>query len=956
MDAISKGHIFGSTRCWMYSIEWRKRGLPHAHILIWLKDKITSDQIDSVISAELPHPQQDPCLFDIIIKNMVHGPCGNVNPKSSCMKDGKCTKRYPRQLLDDIQTGEDGYPLHRRRAPENGGVKTKIKIKIGNSYREVEIDNRWVVPYCPLLSRIFQAHINGEYCNSVKSIKYICKYVNKGSDQAVFGLESDGSANDEIKRYLFGRYISSNEAVWRILNFQIHERYPMVMHLSVHLENGQRVYFTEDNLHDRVDEPPNTTLTAFFLLCQQDNFAKTLLYCDVPKYYTWEASRKVFKRRIQGAAVPGHGGVRTTGALGRVYTVHSNNFECFFLRLLLHTIKGPTSFEALRTVNGQVCATFREACQLRGLLEDDAHWDATMLEAAAAHSPRRLRNLFAILLTTCGLSNPGQLWESHKESLTEDILMRARIRNPGMDLAYTSDMFNQALILLEDKVLGMAGKDLKQLGLPTPERNQGDRLSREMLRETSYDVDQLDQHVSVNEPLLVTDQKVAYNAILDLVNSKTGGIVFLDAPGGTGKTFVINLILAKIRQQSKIAIAVASSGIAATLLEGGRTAHSAFKLPLNLSHCENPLCNISKGTGQANILQKCEIIVWDECTMSHKHALEALDRTLQNLRGNKTLMGGVVVLLAGDFRQTLPVIPRGTMADELKACLKASYLWRYVSKLGLTTNMRVHLQGDVSAGRFAQQLLTLGDGKLPIDPTNGLINIPNNFCNLVESIEVLKNSVFPNIQRHFNDHKWLCERAILAPKNNSVNAINLQVQQQLPGEAKSYVSLDTVVDADQAVQYPTEFLNSLEPPGMPPHNLLLKIGSPIILLRNLDAPRLCNGTRLCVKSLMPHVIEATILTGCAKGEDVFIPRIPLIPSDMPFEFKRLQFSVRLAFAMSINKAQGQSLKVAGINLETPCFSHDQLYVACSRVGTGKNLYVFAPDAKTKNVVYQTALQ
>ena len=259
--------------------------------------------------------------------------------------------------------------------------------------------------------------------------------------------------------------------------------------------------------------------------------------------------------------------------------------------------------------------------------------------------------------------------------------------------------------------------------------------------------------------------------------------------------------------------------------------------------------------------------------MSHKHALEALDRTLQDLRGNKTLMGGVVVLLDGDFRQTLPVIPRGAMADELKACLKASYLWRYVRKLGLTTNMRVHLQGDVSAGRSAQQLLTPGDGNVPVNPPDGLISIPNSFCNLVESIEVLKTSVFPNIQHHFKDHKWLCERAILALKNNSVNAINLQVQQQLPGEAKSYASLDTVVDVDQAVQYPTEFLNSLEPSVMPPHNLVLKVGSPIMLLRNLDAPKLCNGTQLSVKSLMPHVIEATILTGCAKGEDVFIPRI-----------------------------------------------------------------------------------
>ncbi|CAF1454121.1 unnamed protein product [Rotaria sp. Silwood1] len=956
MNIITKSHVFGPTQCWMYSIEWQKRGLPHSHILIWLKDKIKPDEIDSVISAELPDRQQDPRLFQVIVKNMIHGPCGSINPGSSCMKDGKCTKRYPRQLIQDTQTGEDGYPLYRRRSPEDGGFKARIKTKFGNSIQEIEIDNKWVVPYCPLLSRIFQAHINVEYCNSVKSIKYICKYVNKGSDQAMFGFGKDGTTVDEVEQYQLGRCISSNEAVWRILDFSIHERHPTVVHLAVHLENGQRVYFTEDNLHERINEPPKTTLTAFFLLCQKDEFARTLLYCDVPKFYTWNASEKAFKRRVQGTSVPGYRSIRATNALGRVYTVHPNNFECFFLRLLLHTIRGPTSFEALRTVNGRKCATFREACQLLGLLEDDTQWNATMTEAATIQSPSQLRNLFIILLLVCGPSNPGKLWESYKESLTEDILIKARRDNPGLALNYTPDMFNQTLIILEDKALAMAGKDLKQLGLPTPLRTLGDRLTREILRETSYDLNDLNEYISTNEPLLLPDQKAAYNTILDRINRKAGGIIFLDAPGGTGKTFVINLLLAKIRRKSEIAIAVASSGIAATLLHGGRTAHSTLKLPLNLTQCETPLCNISKGTGEAKVLQECKLIVWDECTMAHRKALEALDRTLQDLRGNGKLMGGAVLLLAGDFRQTLPVIPKGTMADELKACLKASYLWRHVHKLELKTNMRVHLQGDVAAGQFAQQLLNLGDGKIVADPTNGLITIPNNFCNIVDSIETLKTSVFPDIRRCFNDHKWLCERAILAPKNYSVNTINLQIQQQLPGVDISYKSIDTVVDIDQAVQYPTEFLNSLEPPGMPPHSLVLKVGSPIILLRNLDAPRLCNGTRLCVKSLMPHVIEATILTGCARGEDVFIPRIPMIPNDIPFEFKRLQFPVRLAFAMSINKAQGQSLKVAGIHLETPCFSHGQLYVACSRVGTGKNLYIFAPDGKTRNIVYRTALQ
>ena len=150
-----KAQIFGELRCYMYSIEWQKRGLPHAHILIWLKNKIMPDQIDSCIRAELPDETEDPVLFQIVSRHMLHGPCGTLNPSSPCMKDGMCTKRYPRQFVQDTQTGRDGYPLYRRRNPQQGG----FTVKRG----QVEYDNRWVVPYCPLLSRIFNAHINVEY-------------------------------------------------------------------------------------------------------------------------------------------------------------------------------------------------------------------------------------------------------------------------------------------------------------------------------------------------------------------------------------------------------------------------------------------------------------------------------------------------------------------------------------------------------------------------------------------------------------------------------------------------------------------------------------------------------------------------------------------------------------------------------------------------------------------------
>ncbi|GBM23565.1 hypothetical protein AVEN_122858-1, partial [Araneus ventricosus] len=131
---------------------------------------------------------------------------------------------------------------------------------------EVSVDNTWIVPYCPLLTKIFNAHINVEYCNSVKSIKYVCKYVNKGSDIAMFDLTSGENGLNEIHQYQMGRYISSNEAVWRILNFPIHERYFTVINLSIHLENGQRVYITTENAAQCGQAPGETTLTSFFRL------------------------------------------------------------------------------------------------------------------------------------------------------------------------------------------------------------------------------------------------------------------------------------------------------------------------------------------------------------------------------------------------------------------------------------------------------------------------------------------------------------------------------------------------------------------------------------------------------------------------------------------------------------------------------------------------------------------
>jgi len=175
----------------LYSVVWQKRGLPHAHILVWLVDKIRPDEIDSIISTEIPDETVDPKLYTVVTKHMIHGPCGDLNCNSPCIVDGKCSKPYPKDLIAETITGNDGYLLYRRRSVANNGRSVVVKIRRQN----VDVDNRWIVAYPPILSKAFETHINVEYCNSVISIKYICKYVNKSSDMAIFAVTN---ANDEV--------------------------------------------------------------------------------------------------------------------------------------------------------------------------------------------------------------------------------------------------------------------------------------------------------------------------------------------------------------------------------------------------------------------------------------------------------------------------------------------------------------------------------------------------------------------------------------------------------------------------------------------------------------------------------------------------------------------------------------------------------------------------------------
>ncbi|XP_029651256.1 uncharacterized protein LOC115224488 [Octopus sinensis] len=226
---------------------------------------------------------------------------------------------------------------------------------------------------------------------------------------------------------------------------------------------------------------------------------------------------------------------------------------------------------------------------------------------------------------------------------------------------------------------------------------------------------------------------------------------------------------------------------------------------------------------------------------------------------------------------------------------------------------------DLDAGRFAAQLLDLGNGNVQ-QVCNGDIPFPNGCGILVKTVQELITNVYPNIGHNFQDHDWICERAILAPKKEIVQVVSWKLMQPINSEERHYLTIDTVVDPYEAVNDPTEFPNSLDPPEMPSHRLTSKKEVPIMVLENLDPPKMCNGTKLIVRQMHPHLLEATNLTGQGKAEDVFIPRIPLIPAEISFEFKRLQFPARVCFAMLINNSQGPLVKIVELHLMQQCFS------------------------------------
>nr|GEU99212.1 DNA helicase [Tanacetum cinerariifolium] len=516
-DAINRGDNDGSD-CGIrvilpqsFTVEFQKRGLPHCHCLLWIHESVLvsrEEDIDMYVSAKLPSEDVDPECYSIVSEFMMHGPCGLACPSASCMHNSpRCKKNFPKEYCQHTYIDKNGFVHYKRRNTDVTTTRQNIKL-----------DNNYVVPYNKKLLTTFYARINVEYYGWSMLIKYLFKYISKGTDCVVARISTNGTnvselrastttyrpqvVVDEIKNYLDARYISPHEACWRIFEFNIHYREPAVQILSVHLMNMQRVAFRDQDRLDSIvvdTHKKKTTLTEWLHYNEWNTDGRHLTYLDFPYEFVWYADGKM---------------------------------------LLCHQ-KGCKSFLGIRTVNDVVYPICRAACEALGLLENDREWEITLEEVALTATPVELRTLLTHILTFCQVSDPMKLWNRTWKRMSEDIpytsSISLNISNLHID---DSDLEDYVLYELEN-CLNHCSKSLADFGLRMPPERLISVLKNKLLmEEKNHDRTLLVAHKDQLLPQLNDKQRHIFSLIMDACFNNRQELVFVYGHGGTGKAFL----------------------------------------------------------------------------------------------------------------------------------------------------------------------------------------------------------------------------------------------------------------------------------------------------------------------------------------------------------------------------------------------------------------------------------
>ncbi|KAK0422281.1 hypothetical protein QR680_007483 [Steinernema hermaphroditum] len=813
-------------------------------------------------------------------------------------------------------------------------------------------------------------------------------------------LRKDPKSNvvdyDENAYYRKVRYMTSMEAMWRLLSYPIYRMSHVVQPLYVHDPRGPVMKFKEGEEEKAGKKaargPKKTKLTAYFDLCTVDPAAKELRFDEVPKHYVFKERQKKWVKRKNDL-----GEIVT-----RVGTISPANKELFAIRLLLLHRKGVTSWEDLRTVtdndgNKVVCETYARAAELLGLTESDAMWmkvmDAAMNEIP---STNRRRKFLAMLIVHNQPSNPMALIKEHLDALCP-VSSRRKDWTDQQRINYVLNHIQYHI--LEHGLL------LADVGLEDTKDFNDARVRAEIEGDDEQITDTTDgaparadavTYADQVQKQLNANQADVYKEILDAVDGRVDKTVtnpnhlfFVTGEGGTGKTFLFNALIARVNARKSQYVACASTGIAALLLQGGSTAHKAFCI--NNDVRAEDQSRIKFETYYAQRIRDADLIIIDEVSMMHRVVLEYIEKVLKSCYTDEEIKKkpfcGKVVVLSGDFKQLDPVpFPEdqhGAGDEQRKAAvltssLKCSKIFEQFKELKLTENMRM----DPAEVEFRELVRNIGLGRNFI-PGTEFVQLPADRA--AANAEEVISFCYPDefLKDPLNNVELAKGSNVLMPRNNAVFKWNDVILNRMRGRAKMFLGIDRNMERreDQgAAMFKThqadhdlENIHMECPTGVPPYKLKLKIGAIIMLIRNLSlTDRLCNGTMLQVMKMTDELMVCRRLdTSGQYDELVYLPKIRFIHGDgrhdRGVKFSRIQYPTRLAFVNTINKAQGQTLKKLGLILDCgeECFAHGQLYVALSRVRNQASVLYYSNGHQeerkgrndvARNIIYHELVQ
>ena len=951
-------------------IEYQRRGLPHAHIVIKFEDnkympkyedkRSLAKWIDTYITAVYPTTrfddnaaevgitiEEDLEYSEIVKTHMIHKCFAESN--GGCLSENRtCSKGFDKNIVSNETTFDTkGFP----------------------QYRRTTTRSLCVVPHNKLLLKDWNGHANVEFAGSTYTVIYLYKYLFKGSNKVKLRLENadDVRDDDEISLYLRGRYLCSMDCYWRILG---HETYP-ASSPSVRIVKVISEERSTQNLRDN-------KVSDIMVYFHRPTNLHHLRYTELFNAFTWGYQHPA-RDLLEGADIYN---IQVPFILKPIYlykrTDHNTSItrlevisilagELFFLRLILYNF-ARKSYAECKTFYGISYSTYQEAAVASGIAKDKDEIYVCFEEAAKFpyNTPSELRGLF-VMATIQGFPTIKILQEDRfQQLLYDDFLHNYETQNHQ---AAWNDLLTDLCSRFEAE-----GKTMAEYGLPSPKVI---RTELEIERLKYNQQTQLNLYLQLCQQSPNTEeQQNIFEEITQAVEQEQSKIFFIQGQAGSGKSTLAKKIMAWCRSQGKICAGCASTGLAATIYDGFETAHSLFKFPV-VEEDEREVnvpteCQLDSNANRYEYLKATSLILWDEFPSCDREVFEAAYKALNGFAGK-------VIVTMGDMRQIAPVVKSGEKEDIIQHSIPSSPLWAQFRKRFLTKNLRLRSNdftdavSNVESNRllqeqanYAKMILAIGDGT-HVPPTmqegyvndkaRGAMTVELQGCHHIAKDQDAISFAFP---LPF-DPVQFCKRAILTGTNDDVDEWNTQIQALNPAELyEPLASHDELTESDDPHDIlrgmlSDDILNNFNSNGVPPHLLYLKVNDICIVLRNLNKKDgLTNNTRVRILNITSKCIRVQTMNSNQKSFS--IPRIRFkfrLPFGRSFELLRTQFPLRLAYCMTINKSQGQELQRCLLDLRSPPFSHGHLYVALSRVRHVKDIAIFTEEENMKNGVIIT---